>query len=552
MKPSFFALFKRGKYFHAAPSSSNSGTKLLRVRGDTRERERFAAAAIAFSWQHHPRLREHIWDTLCRFRNDPRFSRSAKILVEPEDWADLLIVNPRGRKRFVYVIECKIGAGLLKHQDPTQHAFAKTGGYGKFLVDSDGLESARFRFVVLGLPHKLNLKKRPWTLPIAVLQKFWADFADGFPQTPFASDLKFSLGKLGIGAFPASETKTMKVNTSRSDIGNAVRTLAKVQRRLEWPGGRGSSESFYQRETLWSMGVDLNRTSKSKNSRLVGKLFKSPAHGQIWFGYEGEEGHRRTILAFYAYCDKAATQQQVAKKLREKLRGQLKTFRIKEEQPEKNYYSVTVRTHSNALHNDVDWFCSVFEALGLKPFASDLKFSLGKLGIGAFPASETKTMKVNTSRSDIGNAVRTLAEVQRRLEWPGGRGSSESFYQRGTLWSMGVDLNRTSKSKNSRLVGKLFKSPAHGQIWFGYEGEEGHRRTILAFYAYCDKAATQQQVAKKLREKLRGQLKTFRIKEEQPEKNYYSVTVRTHSNALHNDVDWFCSVFEALGLKLIA
>jgi len=113
----FFALFKRGRYFHAAPSSSTG--KLLRVRGDTQERERFAAAAIAFGWEYSIALRKHIWRTICRIRGDPQFSQHATILIEPEEWADLLVINPSGARRFVYAIECKIGAKLLDHQDPT-------------------------------------------------------------------------------------------------------------------------------------------------------------------------------------------------------------------------------------------------------------------------------------------------------------------------------------------------------------------------------------------------------------------------------------------------
>src|SRR5258708_32548631 len=116
MRPSLFALFKRGRYFHAPSVAGNSG-KLLRVRGSIREAERFATAAIAFGWQHYPALKKHFWKTICRFPGDsPSASSKATILIEPEDWADLLIVNPVKRGRAVYVIECKIGADLKKHQ----------------------------------------------------------------------------------------------------------------------------------------------------------------------------------------------------------------------------------------------------------------------------------------------------------------------------------------------------------------------------------------------------------------------------------------------------
>ena len=136
MTPSFFALFKRGKYFHPAPLPTTD-KKLARVRGSTREAERFAAAAIAFAWQHHPPIRQHFWKKICWFPGDPPLSSDAKILVEPERWADLLIVNPVEKQRFVYTIECKIHAGLDKYQDPSRRAFGQIGGYGRLLTASD-------------------------------------------------------------------------------------------------------------------------------------------------------------------------------------------------------------------------------------------------------------------------------------------------------------------------------------------------------------------------------------------------------------------------------
>lgn len=367
MRPSFFSLFKRGKYFHSALPASKADNKLLRTRGNTREAERFAAAAIAFAWQHHPGLRKHIWKTICHFRGDPPLSRNATISVEPEHWADLLIINPLSKQRFIYVIECKIGAALAKHQNPAKRAFGSVGGYGRFLVESDRRPGTKFRFVVFGFP-RLVLSSKPWNLPLRAEQRSWDRFAANFPKVPFARDLALSLGKLGVDAFPAAETKTMKVNTNKSEIGNAVRTLADVQRQLNWPSGRASSTSFYQDETRWFLGLDLMQAPKSTNSNSLKKFIKPPARFQLWIGYEGEEGDGRTKLALYIYCRNAPDQEKLVKRLRGNLKGtgKLRDFRIKAEEREKNYFSVTVKTDSNSLESDVDWFCSVCKALGLE------------------------------------------------------------------------------------------------------------------------------------------------------------------------------------------
>jgi hypothetical protein len=359
VRPSFFALFKRGKYFHPAPLPSAT-EKLVRVRGNTRETERFAAAAIAFAWEHHPPLKRHFWKTVCHFPGDPPLSPAAEILVEPERWADLLIINRVGNERFVYVVECKIGAGLDKYQDPSRRAFGQLGGYGRMLTASDSRPGTHFRFIVFGFPDALNLATPPWTLPLSVQQRTWDEFAADFPKTPLARDLALSLGRLGVGAFPASETKSMKVDTKRSDLGNAVRTIAEVQRRLDWPGGRGCTANFYQEETTWYLGLDLKRAPKAANSATLAKLAKPPGRALAWIGYQGEDDERAQ-LAFYVYCGDADTQKKVAALLSQKLKG----FQIDPADPDKKYFCVIVTARAHKLPNDVAWFCSVFIALGL-------------------------------------------------------------------------------------------------------------------------------------------------------------------------------------------
>lgn len=359
MRPSFFALFKRGKYYHAAPLPSTK-EKGGRNRGDTRETERFAAAAIAFAWEHEPAVREHFWKTVCHVAGDPNLARDAEIFVEAERWADLLIINPAGDERFIYAVEFKIGASLAKHQNPTRHAFGQKGGYGRLLVESDPRPGAKFRYIVFGFPDELNLATRPWRLPILPGQRSWEEFASGFPQSPFGRDLALSLGRLGVDAFPASETKSMKVDTKHSDLGNAVRTMAEVQRRLGWPSGRGCTPEFHQEPPPWGFGLDLKNTPKVPNAALLAKIVNPPKGWIAWIGYEGGED-QQAQLCLYLYCGDAATQKKIAALLSRKLTG----FDIESAPPEGRYFNIIVNGRTNHLPSDVEWFCSIFRALAI-------------------------------------------------------------------------------------------------------------------------------------------------------------------------------------------
>src|SRR5207247_1857974 len=141
------SLFKRGRYFRPSTPGVLVRGSSHRASGNRKEGERFAAAAIAFAWKHDHEARRRFWEQVCHFPGDPPLSPSAQILVEPEHWADLLIINPTTRGRFVYAVECKIDAKLDDIQNPRSPAFSKPDGYGAKLVASDTRES-KFRYVV--------------------------------------------------------------------------------------------------------------------------------------------------------------------------------------------------------------------------------------------------------------------------------------------------------------------------------------------------------------------------------------------------------------------
>src|SRR5262245_59841 len=138
MTPSFFSLFKRGRYYRFKPfnPSARSRDDEAADENERKEAERFAVAAIAFAAKHDPSFRRQFWERVSRVKGDPPLCKSPEILVEPAHWADLLIINPTKAGRYIYVVECKIGASLGDAQNPGKRAFGGRRGYG-FLFCGD-------------------------------------------------------------------------------------------------------------------------------------------------------------------------------------------------------------------------------------------------------------------------------------------------------------------------------------------------------------------------------------------------------------------------------
>ena len=69
MKPSLFSLFKRGKYYHAPPSSTEGGDPQSDEinKHERKEVERFAGAAVAFCLKYNPAFRKHFWKAVTLF-----------------------------------------------------------------------------------------------------------------------------------------------------------------------------------------------------------------------------------------------------------------------------------------------------------------------------------------------------------------------------------------------------------------------------------------------------------------------------------------------------
>jgi hypothetical protein len=280
--------------------------------------------------------------------------------VEPHRWADMLVVNPTGNRRYIYAVEFKIHAWLGRIQNPTRREFGGADGYGAILNASEGGQGAKLHFVVCGYRHELNLKIRPWKLPILVQQRRWDHLAANFPRTDMSKDLAISLGALGIGAFPSAEVANMKIDTKKTELTKACAILCEVGRRLDWPKAR-TKPTFYFYEDMWFLGTEL-RTAPTLNARKLAKLVAPRWSDVAWFGYQGKEG-KPPELAVWLYCGKIGRRQRLAHALRRQLKGC-----PLEELPQKaGLFQLVASTRSHGFASDCDWFYSVFRALGLEP-----------------------------------------------------------------------------------------------------------------------------------------------------------------------------------------
>src|ERR1041385_5517526 len=121
MTPSFFTLFKRGKYYHSKPSAD-----LEEQQREHEEQERFAVAAVGFCLKHDETFRKGFFQKICRRNGHPDLAADFRIEVEPVHWADLRITNAN----CVYVLEFKILAKIEPKQNPKNSAFKEPSGYG--------------------------------------------------------------------------------------------------------------------------------------------------------------------------------------------------------------------------------------------------------------------------------------------------------------------------------------------------------------------------------------------------------------------------------------
>src|SRR6266487_2738883 len=362
MKPTFFSLFKRGRYFHAP------GDEDITQEGESRreERERFAVAALAFCLKHDEGFRKHFWEKVCRVPDDPVEMPPVTehdISIEPPEWADLSLVSNDGVHRFMWVVEAKAGAELQDKQNPNKADFKKAGlGYGALFAASEAEQGTRMRYIVLGANEPLGICDGQETLGITVQERSWDWLRDGVTRTGIVKDLIDTLAELEIGQFYMDKAKQIVVTRGLAGIGDAWTVLKAV---CDWLGVH-KTKQYFQGQPTEVGGSELWVYCKKPDARS--KL--SPIHSRLWqvtgakgwcsaaIGYVSDQtdGIKRSI---WLYCGTVQRRDALVKKLETSKLLPYVSARS-DSAP-----CAVVEAPASESPKDFEWFKSVFDAVGI-------------------------------------------------------------------------------------------------------------------------------------------------------------------------------------------
>jgi hypothetical protein len=358
MKAGFLNLFSRSLYRGGLSRLRDLDPESAEYKRVHEERERFAAAAIAFCLEYDRDFLRHFWRRLCKERDNPRQATAPKVEVEPRRWADLLLTA----KNVLCAIEMKIGAPLGEHQNPKSKAFSKPGGYGDFLSKQCQEHKCNGRYIILS-DKAIGLHGEEQVCGLEVEQRKWADLANGLPSTPLMTDLTKLLSSFGIWEFTFKEMKTKKLSGKLDDVGNAIKILKSVLDSLEWPD---SFKVTTERDAEhWELGIYLSPYRRKKPVKGLAEQLtranKAPEGEKLaWFGYLADAGRGKRCV--YVYCSKASRKHLVTR-LKEA------DFVVDEERKrdgESGPYCAVVQG-GRAKLDDIDWFKTALEAAAGKP-----------------------------------------------------------------------------------------------------------------------------------------------------------------------------------------
>jgi len=375
MSPSFLTLFKRGKYHRLiAPSEEDA------ARGDAGERsevERFSVAALAFCLNHAPAFRECFFDCVLSNGVNPTVDYPAMIIqVEPSNWADLLIQISNE----VYVIECKIDAAIVRHQNPWAadsnfwRSNVKPNGYGAEFKTGFPKQKKHFRLLHQDTSAKLDgdREKNGITLiPVnwTDLNKAWIkrDPTVDSAQKELIADLFDSLGELGIRTFGHRVTNNMKAD-SPEHAAQCGKILTDAAGKIDLDSEARFLVAKFEDPASWEFGVDVRAKKKGNGSlppnheRLIKSVEPSTEY-LGWFGYEFNKEHPDHSLSVYLYCGTAQAADRVMNKLSALPADRYSVTPMDDGEGWKN---VVVRGANPSSECHRDWFVEVFEKLGIK------------------------------------------------------------------------------------------------------------------------------------------------------------------------------------------
>jgi hypothetical protein len=347
MKPSFFSLFKRGKYCRV--KTGDSEEEVAREKREHKEAERFAVAAIAFCLEHDECFRKHFFEKVCRQNGDlPENNASSQI--EEINWADLTIIN-EGR---TYVVEFKIHASLEPKQDPDGTKFFEPDGYG-LEMQNHGIS----RYTVLGCERKLNLGNATQKGKIICRECAWSILDNGLKLSKLTKDLFDCLGSLGVSHFKLMKIKNIRVKPELNEAINAFVVIDAINNALN--NVRGEYDASHDSDNNWWLGFNISRTGNSENKSLA-NITGAEEWFAGWFGFQCDPdiGPQRAV---WLYCLNETKAEEVCQRV--KFENSFDKCKKRQRDGSKSGFDVIITSPFSQESADGEWFLEVFRKIGL-------------------------------------------------------------------------------------------------------------------------------------------------------------------------------------------
>lgn len=324
MKPkgtpaSLISLFKRGRYYRPHPGLEGGGGAGSQGR---REKERFAAAAVAFLAKLDPEgvgqaLREVVLEpgSLGTGGGDPEVVIQTEVGVGGRRLDLVLRFESEGLDAQVCAVEFKIDAGLGDHQNPSKSAFRTDSGYGQLLAS--GFRGHRIRYVVLGAsdcPHPEDDEIEVDGCRIQRAWRTWADLERRLREKGGAAvELIELLSFFGIPAFQYKETNKVKIQpSSLGEAAKAQMVLVHAADQLRDQLGLRARTSEpcigCMEDGHWHFGMDLmsaesdsSRKGDPNRANLTRIVHPRSGEAACWFGYANMPGDEPGVSVWF-YC----------------------------------------------------------------------------------------------------------------------------------------------------------------------------------------------------------------------------------------------------------
>jgi hypothetical protein len=296
VKPSLYSLFRRSEY--QRPASNDEAENEKRWE----QCERFAVAAIAYCLENNREFCGYFLMNICG-AGEEDLSIRFEIIVEDDLWGDLVLLCDRK----VYVVECKIDAALMPHQNPSTDEFWREGGYGKKITDRFANNETTLRYLVLGWDLPLKHRSGP---RIQWSQKYWHHL-DGFCKSSMIFDLYDTLGNLGVTIFRSRIARNMRKSNNVREACEAFAVLRSAYDTLQLRKDKFEPEIDYSAEgDRWYFGLDICVSRRfqdveSNHGRLQ-RIVNPPGPAIGWFGYQQNDPESGVCFAVWFYCGKDA------------------------------------------------------------------------------------------------------------------------------------------------------------------------------------------------------------------------------------------------------